>query len=340
MYETQYFPLMHDRALGFFLPPPALLILTPLAFINLNYLPVLYEIILTLALFTALFIIVRSLNINYRNQAYIFSYLCLCGFAYEPIRIGQLSTILLLGLVCLLLTLKNNQHIKSGLLLNLFWLKPQLIIPLSFFLLGGRRYQTIIWAGIIACLIMLILWLVYPSFDVYVQYKNLINYCIENSQYMQPELNATFRGQMLRILPHSKTLIMQVSSIIWLICLLAFFIIGHMLRNKEEFVELGVMLIIPAGILTSLHCYNYDLIFLLPSLLLYFVKWSELDLLAKIIYCLFSTSFLIIFHVYFYYQYLLKGGIINPYFILLLVFVLTCYKLIYINKLPLPRLKF
>ncbi len=325
--ENSFFPLMHNRSLGFFLPPQALLFLYPLALINVKILPAIFGLFLTTCLFVSIAILARMYSIPHHKLAYTIAYLSLCGFAYEPIRIAQLSTILLLGLVCLIYALTRNKDFISGIILNCFWLKPQLIIPYAVFLMGARRYKVFMWAGLTTVLILTILWFLYPGLTIYKAYQALISFSIEHSSYTQPELNATIRGQLLRIFPSFKTGIMQITSVIWLTTLICFFYLGHKLSKCKQFVEMGILLTTPLGILTSLHCYNYDLVFLLPSILIIFKLIDKLSKLEFTIYFLYLIAFFMPIHVMLYYQYLLKGGTINPYFGLLLLYSLLCYKL-------------
>ena len=193
--------------------------------------------------------------------------------------------------------------------------------------MGARRYKVFMWAGLITVLILAILWFLYPGLTIYKAYQALISFSIEHSSYTQPELNATIRGQLLRIFPSFKTGIMQITSVIWLTTLICFFYLGHKLSKCKQFVEMGILLTTPLGILTSLHCYNYDLVFLLPSILIIFKLIDKLSKLEFTIYFLYLIAFFMPIHVMLYYQYLLKGGTINPYFGLLLLYSLLCYKL-------------
>ncbi|HEY9793503.1 MAG TPA: hypothetical protein V6D22_24095, partial [Candidatus Obscuribacterales bacterium] len=79
---------------------------------------------------------------------------------------------------------------------------------------------------------------------------------------------------------------------------------------------------LPLGLLTSLHCHDYDLLLLLPGMasLTRTVFWRKLSDWTKGAFMIGIAAFVLPFYNDIHYGFLLHGGTINPHFLLLLGF--------------------
>jgi hypothetical protein len=152
--------------------------------------------------------------------------------------------------------------------------------------------------------------------------------------YMQSSLGATLRGQLLRLFPdaHKPVMLVSLAALVGS-CLLIFFEARRFAKTPYA-MELGTLLAMPLGLTTSLHCHDYDLILLTPSIIIlvkYADKWKRCRWLLPI-FGLIILSFMLPFGISVHYDYLLKGGAINPYFWELLALALGILVIIRVNQ--------
>jgi hypothetical protein len=140
---------------------------------------------------------------------------------------------------------------------------------------------------------------------------------------MQPELTPTLRGQLLRLellpsmqaIPHMGTLI-TVTTVLFYAAACGFsFWLARRSRKLDKALELGVLATIPLTVVTSFHCHSYDLLLLVPTILMLFTdRPVTTSPFLKLAIMAVGAIFVVPFCIYLHYDYLLKGGIANPWF--------------------------
>ena len=108
--------------------------------------------------------------------------------------------------------------------------------------------------------------------------------------------------------------------------------IGRQVKHRQDWLTIGLVVTMPIWIVTSLHCHNYDLLLLVPGLAcvvgyhLYrgMPRWPNLAASIAVLVMIMPIYNKI------HYDYLLKGGLINPFVIKLIV--MTFWSLQYVRK--------
>lgn len=122
----------------------------------------------------------------------------------------------------------------------------------------------------------------------------------------------------MRLFPAAAPSIFTITSALYLATIGIAMFVGWKFRDKQNSVLLGVLAVMPLALVASLHCHTYDLLLLVPTIILMFndsvIKfgqgWKLTVLLGAIVFVL-PVSIEI------QYDYLLKGGQFNPWFFLL-----------------------
>lgn len=320
--EHQLFPGMGTRVIGFFLPPGALPLLLPLGFMPASLAPFLWTFILLLSLVASLFVLGRVYEVS-RMHLFVVALptVALSGPAYEALRIGQVVPILLLSFSLALLCLKQESHNKAALGLSLFILKPQLLAPFVFYLLGARRYRLLVSFGVLV-LIYSITALGFVGLQGYVDWAHLVANPA-NLVFMVPNLNPTVRGQLLRI-PAVSGAATPVSLVVLVLVFAFLYVLGSRMRASKDWLSTGVMASMPLGLVSAWHCHVYDLLLLIPAILALIRSplVERVPTVTRMASLGIMALFLIPVYVHIHYRYLLKGGMINAHFLALLAFAL------------------
>lgn len=137
---------------------------------------------------------------------------------------------------------------------------------------------------------------------------------------MQPELNPTVRGQLLRLFPDAAPIIFTVTSALYLITIALGVFVGWKFRDRENALRLGALGFIPLALVASMHCHTYDLLLLVPTIIMIFndslIPFSQIWKLAVM---LGTIVFVLPVSIEIQHNYLLKGGQLNPWFFLLVL---------------------
>lgn len=316
--QRQLFPQLGERIIPLFLPPIALPFLAPMGFIPNESIFVVWLAILAVALVASFFVLVKTFQVSKTNALWIFAGVWMTGPVLESLRIGQLSPLLLLVLVLALRALKANRALAAGLLFAVLLIKPQIIIAVLIFLVGVGRWKEISWLFWFAT-IMLTSSLLFFGVESYASYWELLNHQYRDA-WMQPEVCATVRGQLLRIPGVVATIANTVSVVVMLVAWVGILALGRAYRNSEKWLEVGLIGVIPLGLFVSPHLYNYDLILLLPVVVLLtrlkLTKFESLGWLSLLVVSLVPL------YILFYYGYMLPGGVLNPVFVPFLLAVI------------------
>ncbi|MBX9688384.1 MAG: glycosyltransferase 87 family protein, partial [Candidatus Obscuribacterales bacterium] len=314
--EHEYFPSMQERGVGFYIPPFA----TPLL-AALGLLPpgISYLFFLSASCLSVLFsvhLLGRTFSLKLQGKAWLFAGLCLSGPLFESLKIAQLAPFLLFSISLFLLLSKQKKDYQSGAALSLLLLKPQELLPLALYLLAKRKLKVLA-SLILLTLVLAAISLSFLGPEGYNNYLELLKDSAANTRFMQPELSATFRGQFLRLCEPANQMANLASAALLLLSLLLIF--GQAVFNKEsKEPETLLSFALPLGLLSALHCHDYDLLLLAPwGLSLYLQKdTNALTKAAKIAISILFALLSLPLYVPIHYQWLLtQKAALNPIFI-------------------------
>ncbi len=317
--QHRLFPSMAERVVPLFVPPQGLTLLSPIGLIQPDVIRFLWKTLLVLSLGASIFLLKKTFSLGYKQTCYLIAAVTLSDAAYNSLRIDQLAPILLLSYISTICCLNKKQDISAGLWLSLIVLKPQQFLPFLAYLAGTKRFKPLlVCLGVFAALSIIAF--------VQIGQTGLANYATLVSAptslaYMQPELTPTFRGQLMRLFPTASPSIFTITSALYLATIAFSMFVGWKFRDHPKSLLVGVLAIMPLALVASLHCHTYDLLLLVPTIILIFNDalvpfgpvWKLAVLLGAIIFVL-PVS------VEIQYDYLLKGGQYNPWFFLLVPF--------------------
>lgn len=318
--EQSFFPQMEQRIVPLYVAPPALAWLLPLSWMPANLAPIIWVWILALAGLSAMLFLPRIFKITLTQSIWLLAVVLIAGPTFEALRIGQLSTILLLSLVLSLFFLQRKRPLLSALCMSVLCLKPQELAPLLAFLAGAKRWQPLIYLLLILLVLFAMSWWLIGQAG-YQQYGALLTWSVKHPQYMQPELCPTLRGQLLRFWPNWPTQVTSIALLVELCGLGLNYYVGRRLALDAAWLEKGIAVCMPLGLVTSLHCHDYDLLLLVPSLTVLScgIFTGCISSRASRLCVLAMSAFLMPFYTIIHFQWLLNGEVINPLFWILLV---------------------
>jgi hypothetical protein len=323
--QHELFPEMGQRVVGLYVPPFSAPLLVPVGLLPAGAAYAVWTSVLVSALVLSVFFLRAAFGLSVVQTLWLFAVLSLSGPAFESVRIGQLAPLLLLALSGALLALKGDRPLLAGFLLGVLLLKPQQLAPMVAYLLGCRRYRPLI--GLVASgivLVVLSLPLLGPA--GYDNYWRLVSGSVEHTFSMQPELNPTARGQLLRIFPEAKGAVTLLAGALSICSLAGIAALGARLRQASWWLEAGLIAAVPLGLVTSLHCHDYDLLLLVPTVAALARSALRLNLPRWLppAGMLVLAPYLLPFYTIVHNDYLLKaGGILNPMFVSLLATAVT-----------------
>ncbi len=323
--QQALFPSMGERVVPIYIPPFAVPLLLPLAALPLPLLPGAWTVVLLAATAAGIVLLRKTFTLSAAATLWTWAVLSVSGPLFETLRIGQPAPFLLIGLTGALWCLKRERQVWSGVALTLLLLKPQALIPLAAYLAGagkGRAVVTLFFAGVALSVISLML----VGVDGYARYCQLVAGSIASSAYMQPELNPTVRGQLLRFFPDAPAAVMAVSTALYLLVVGWALLLGHRIRRRDgDWVKPLMFIVIPLGLVASPHCHDYDLLLMAPSLALAFSGGllRAAPPLCRLAVFLAIGLFLMPLYQYVHYDLLLQGAPVNPHFLALALVALT-----------------
>lgn len=318
LFEAQhrYFPSMANRGVGFYIPPFACpwLLLFGLLPPEPSYL--LFIVSSTICLLAAAVILGRHFKIGLEGTLWTLTLIFATAPAFESLKIAQLAPFLFAAFAFFLYFAGQKKDLPAGLSLSLLLLKPQELFPLALYCLCSGRFKIIISLALVF-LLFLILSLGLIGTNGYANYLALLKDSASNTQFMQPELSATVRGQLLRFSFLPGTLANQISSAFLLASSAAIAWVAFKHGRGSHFQTGLLCLALPLGLLSALHCHDYDLLLLAPWGLALFCSKNQGRLwkAAQIVFLLFVVGLCIPFYVPIHYQCLIKQNqAINPLF--------------------------
>ncbi|MBS2000258.1 MAG: DUF2029 domain-containing protein [Cyanobacteria bacterium SZAS LIN-5] len=311
-----------------YIPPYGLPMLAPLGFLPASLADPVWFAFLVLCSFASVIILKLLLNLEHKYVMRICGLLCLSGPEWEAIRHGQLAPLLLLSLCLGLYFLArgvansfNKQrffdgNVAAALALTPLLAKPQLIIPVVVFLAGAGRFKVLAFLAGIGLLLNVVAVSLFGS-STYIAYFDLLQRVKENRVWQAPEVTPTIRGQLLRMLPDSESMVMWVSGAALVGAMVWIFLIARKYRRSPLWYEYLVLGALPLGLFTALHCHNYDLLLLLPTVVVYMFGAStqSVPLKRKLLCLIAIVPLMMPIYNKIHYEYLLVGGRINLLFL-------------------------
>lgn len=315
--QNKLFPSMAGRVVPLFVPPQGLALLSPIGLIPPDFIRYVWKPLLAISLGVSICLLRKTFNLGYKQTCYLIAAVTLSDAAYNSLRIDQLAPILLLSYISAIRCLEKKQDIGAGLWLALIVLKPQQFLPFLAYLAGTKRFKPLaVCLGVF--LVLSIIAFVQMGQTGLANYAALVS-APSSLPYMQPELTPTLRGQLMRLFPTGASSIFTITSALYLATIALAFFVGWKFRNKANSVLLGALGVMPLALVMSLHCHTYDLLLLIPTIILIFndalLPFGQLWKLAVM---LGAIIFVLPVSIEIQYDYLLKGGQLNAWFLLLL----------------------
>lgn len=338
--EHQCFPSMGERVLPIYLPPPSQAWFLPLGLLPPNTGAVVWRVLQALSLTASLFLLKSAFQLSRKAFFWMVAVLCASGPAWAAVQIEQVSLLLLLALSSAIWGFKKDKPWVVAIALSFLMLKPQEGIPLLIFLAGTRRYKLLgMTIGMLFILSVVVSFLI--GFQSVIDYVTFAYSSVENSGFNQSELGPTIRGQLLRLVPNSKTLIAAISVVIFLATSVFLFLSGRRFAQHKSWLEAGLLIAVPLGLVTCFHLHSYDLTLLAPVVVVLMAGPLEsiMPPLALLTGFLLLGTLMIPFYIFIHHNFLLEGHwVFNPHFFALLIFAagsaLLAYR--YSDKLSAP----
>lgn len=319
--EQAYFPELNGRVIGFFVPPFALPWVVPVGLIPVEIVRYVWKALLVASLGLSVWMTARLFQLDKKGIFWLIAVTGFSGCVYEALRIDQLACFLLLAMMICIWALKKDRPAIAALSLAFLLLKPQEVLPFLVYLVGGKRYRVLLMFLGIAAAVALVGVLEIGGLPGLHNYQKLMSEAVENSSFLQSDLSPTLRGQLYRLLPQAKTISTIVSSGVLLMALAVILWAGRKFRLAAGWVE-GGLLMLPLGLVSALYFFDYDLVILLPTLVVLMKDQLQDNIPPLILLSIIigGLIFMVPFSIFIHYDYLLPGGVINPYFWALLVF--------------------
>lgn len=337
-FQVQTFPALGTRAVPLYVAPFGLPFLLPLLIFPTAVAYLCTKILLIGCFLLGLFLLVRVFKLSSRWFMWLSAILPFSGPVWEALRIEQVSPMLFLSMAAHLYFLERKRPVLSALCLLPFLVKPHLAMTMVAFHLGGCRFRFCL-AFLGFSLGFLISSYFYCGAEAYKNYFALLKFSMQDLRWMNPEATPTLRGQLLRLTVLPTAAVNSITSAIF--ALLQLFVVGFGFKlRKRSAARAAALVALPMGLVFSLHCYSYDLVLILPAVILAFneallalgnnrsagaasrsvLSYWGLFILGLLVPVL---SFCLPFYALIHYVFTLRDSVINYHFILLLV--LTVY---------------
>ncbi|MBC7996929.1 MAG: DUF2029 domain-containing protein [Leptolyngbya sp.] len=317
--QHKLFSDMNGRVVALFVPPQGLALITPIGFVPKDIIHYVWKGMLLGSLIGAFVLLQKTFSLGYKQTCYLVAGVTLSAACFEALRIDQMAPFLLLSYVASIYCLQRKRDIPAGVWLVLMVLKPQQFLPFLAFLAGTKRWKTLAVCGAGFLVLTVIAFALIGQTGMQ-NYSALVS-SPDSVKYMQPELTPTLRGQLLRIIPSAASTIFSATSAVYLLVIAIAFALGRRFANHEKSILLGVLTVMPLALVLSMHCHNYDLLLITPTILLLFSdKVIAFNSGWKLATIYAGSIFLLPVALNVHNDYLMKGGVLNPYFFLLLIF--------------------
>jgi hypothetical protein len=319
------FPELGMRGIGFYIPPFAAPLLAPLGFLPPAQSYAVYIAAAIAALVAGCVALAKYFKLDAQGTVWLLTIICAGGPAFEALKIAQLAPFLFALLSFFLVFARKNEIAAAACLAGLL-LKPQELLPLAVFLLFSRRFKIIAALAVIGIALVVISYFLLGAAG-YANYVELLKNSAANTQYMKPELCATLRGQLLRLTELGTSAANTISSaaLLAVIGFIAFFANRFSSGREQDGAtpssEQGLLqLALPLGLVSALHCHDYDLLLLAPWVLSLYKQENKntADKLSLLFACLLVILLIVPFYIPIHYTWLMRDGQpLNPFFFIL-----------------------
>ncbi|MDZ4833672.1 MAG: glycosyltransferase family 87 protein [Candidatus Melainabacteria bacterium] len=321
-FERECFPSMGERVLPIYLPPPSQAWFLPLGLLPPNIASIVWRVVQATAMIASLLLLKSSFQLSRKSFLWLIAVLCASGPAFAAFQIEQVSVLLLCALSTAIWGFKKDKPWVTAVALAFLMLKPQEGIPLLVYLAGARKYKQL-------AMTIAILFIISILACVLIGYQSVINYVtfayssVENSGFNQSELGPTVRGQLLRLFPDSKSPIAIVSIMVFLATSVFIYLSGRRFASNKAWLEAGLLIAVPLGLVTCFHLHSYDLTLLAPTVVVLMAGPLEAAIppVALLASFLLLGSLMIPFYIFIHHNFLLTDHwILNPHFFVVLAF--------------------
>jgi len=327
------FPGMEDRVIGFFVNPFALPMIVPIGWVPVDAVRYVWKALLSIALGLSIWLIKRIFELDFRGTLWLIAVMLCSGAAYEAMRIDQVSSFMLCGFCFALWALKEERPVLAALGMSVVLLKPQELLPMLLFMLGARKYKPLICLCVLSAILALIGYCELGTAGM-IGYKDLISSTATSAQYLQTNLSPTLRGQLFLLFPNMKAVGTAISSGVFVVSLGFIYYCGRYFSGSHKWLQAALLCSMPLGFAASPYFFDYDLLMLVPSLVVLMKEplQEKIPQWALLLGMLGSLLFTVPFAVQIHYEYLLKGGTVNPFFWMLLLFSIGVVVFAFKNK--------
>jgi len=327
--EQAIFSYPARGGVGLFVPPFGLPWLMPLAFLPASIAPDVWKLFLIVCLSLSIFVLRKAFKLNFTATCWLTAFICFSGSTYEALRIDQVAAPMFLAYCSAIWAIRAKRPYLAALALSVFLMKPQQIVPFVVLLIGARQYKTVLgFAGITAALSAIALALV--GVEGLHNYSTLISSCIEDNRYMVPIISCTLRGQLYRIFSNHHDVINMFTLAVCCLSYIWFLTIARRLSQSQHWLDYGLVVIMPMGVVLSPYCLSYDLLPLVPSLLILMTQFeATLPPPAILLGMLLTMVFVIPFSIFIHQDWILTAQVLNPQFAVLFIFAVACMTLYY-----------
>lgn len=313
--RKRLFPGLRDRpGVSVLSPPPAFPLFAPIGLLPVEVIKLIWQPILVLASCAAIALLSRTYKLTLRQAVWLWTVLFMMGPFFESLKLGQISSFLLLTLVGAIALFKRQKDFAAGALLSIFVLKPQELVTLVLFLFGAKRYSAI--KGFATAMAALgTISLLMSGLHVYEQFFERAKHLSALNYIMRPELSPTIRGQLLR-LPFLNESIVHIAALIILVSACAFsFWWGRRQAKSAFWLESGVSVALPLGLATAMLVHFYDLVLLIPAIIC-LLKTPVVGRVSKVFEPLGMLTLLVFswpVYLYVHYNWVVGSVALNPY---------------------------
>jgi hypothetical protein len=221
--------------------------------------------------------------------------------------------------------LKMDRPYLAGIALSGLIVKPQELLPFLIFLLGAKCYKPVVTLVAIGVVFMGLGYL-FVGAAGFAHYNALMQSTINDLTYLVSDISCTLRGQLYRYFPGQRVLMHYISTAVLGVGLLLIYLLGRKSGKQSRWLELGLVGAMPLGIVSSLYCYYYDLLLLVPSVLLLMSTFeAELPPIGILALITGGLAFMLPFSIFIHFDWLMKGHKSNPHFFLLLLMAVSCF---------------
>ncbi len=246
----------------FIVPPIISWVFYPLPFLNFQQAFYLWTFILAVAALASFLMLCRNLGLSGIKRAWLAVLLGAMGSFVLSISEGYLIPLLLLALVGLFANLKKRNFLMASIYQSLFWLQPQLMLPLLCFELGIGQIYTVTITSLLAVIGLLISFLIGGFGIVKVWYQLFFQ---QMHNWSGGLADCTLQGQLLRFTLH-RDLANQIAIAAFFILMVAVFVIGKRVKAKQWQLNILLTAVLPLSLVLSLRSSSQDLLLLFPGI--------------------------------------------------------------------------